>query len=235
MVGRRSRCSLVPPYGFSASQIESCHEDSVQFLKQFRQLVTEQLIGFAESAFLAEGRIIEVVGVDAQAGGDVVADQVEPSQLFWSDDCAGFGFVHQPFGESFADGIGKRCEDRLLFERKADKGDKIGKASGLRAACDLGGLGDGEGVPQTVFGPRGVIVSEFLLQFLEHGFGETLLERAAVEDLQGVDLRLVLGEVITEGLDETGSVSGRWNAKTLREQVSGSRESRKYVSTPVDS
>ena len=57
--------------------------------------------------------------------------------------------------------------------------------------------------------------------FLQHGFGEALLERAAVEDLQGVDLRLVLGEVIAEGLDETGGFGLRGGVKTLAEDFVG--------------
>jgi hypothetical protein len=61
-------------------------------------------------------------------------------------------------------------------------------------------------------------VAEFLFQFLEHGLGEADLVRPAllrssdgestawqaVNDLQGVDLGLVLREVIAEALDEAG-------------------------------
>ena len=86
----------------------------------------------------------------------------------------------------------KGVEHGLLFQRKADERDEIGKASGLRAAFDLAGLRGGEGVPEVVLGPGGVVVAQFLFQFLEHGLGEALFERAAVKDLQCGDLGLVL-------------------------------------------
>ena len=68
----------------------------------------------------------------------------------------------------------------------------------------MSGSGDGEGIPEAVLGPGGVVVAEFLFQFLEHRLGEALFERAAVEDLERVDLGLVLREVVAEGLDEAG-------------------------------
>ena len=61
---------LVPPYDCSSDN-KSCDEDSVQFLKQCRQLVAEELIRFPEAALLTEGRIVKVVGFDAEAGGDM--------------------------------------------------------------------------------------------------------------------------------------------------------------------
>ena len=113
--------------------------------------------------------------------------------------CAGLGLVHEPFVEPLGDGVGEGCEHGLLLQREADEGDEVGKAAGLRAAFDLAGRGDGEGVPEAVLGPRGVVVAQFLLQFLEHRLGEALFVRAAVEDLQGVDLGLVLLDVVAEG------------------------------------
>ncbi len=86
----------------------------------------------------------------------------------------------------------------MLFQREADEGDEVGKASGLRAAFDLAGLGGGEGVPEMVLGPGGVVVAEFLLQFLEHRFGEALFVGAAVEKLERGDLGLVLLDVVAE-------------------------------------
>ena len=85
-----------------------------------------------------------------------------------------------------------------MFQREADEGDEVGKASGLGAAFDLAGRGGGEGVPEAVFGPRGVVVAQFLFQFLEHLLGEALLVGAAVEDLQGGDFGFVLLDVIAE-------------------------------------
>lgn len=100
--------------------------------------------------------------------------------------------------------VGEGGEDGLLFQGEADEGDEVGEAPGLGAAPDLAGSSDGKGVPEAVLGPGGVGVAELLFQVLEHGLGEALLERAAVEDLQGVDFGLVGNEIIAEGLDETG-------------------------------
>lgn len=46
----------------------------IQFIQQLGQLVAEELVGLAEAALLVERREVEVVGFDAEAGGDVVAD-----------------------------------------------------------------------------------------------------------------------------------------------------------------
>ena len=92
-----------------------------------------------------------------------------------------------------------------MFQREADEGDEVGEASGLRAAFDLAGFGRGEGVPEMVLGPGGVVVAQFLFQFLEHRLGEALLVGAAVEDLQRGDLGLVLLDVVAEGLGELGA------------------------------
>jgi hypothetical protein len=59
-----------------SSNNSSRHKDSVKFLKQCRQLVAEELIGFAESTLLTKRRIIKVVGFNAETGGDVVADEI---------------------------------------------------------------------------------------------------------------------------------------------------------------
>ncbi len=39
-------------------------------------------MGFTQAALLAERCEVEIFGVDAEAGGDVVADEVEPGDLF---------------------------------------------------------------------------------------------------------------------------------------------------------
>ena len=44
---------------------------------------------FAEAAALAEGRVFEIFGVDAQAGGDVVADEAEPGELLGGESGSG--------------------------------------------------------------------------------------------------------------------------------------------------
>src|ERR1019366_2130219 len=57
----------------------------------------------------------------------------------------------------------------------------------------------------TVFGPRGVVVAEFLLQFLEYLFREALPVGAAVQDLQSGDFGFVLLDVIPERRGELGA------------------------------
>ena len=111
---------------------------------------------------------------------------------------ASLGFVAQPFVEPLGHRIGEGREHGLLFQREADERDEVGEASGLRAALHFPGRGGGEGVPQAILGPGGVVVAELLLQFLEHRLGEALLVRAAVEDLQRGDLGLVLLDVVAE-------------------------------------
>ncbi len=69
-----------------------------------------------------------------KAGGDVVADEVEPAELFGGEDRAGLGFVHEPFIEPFPYGLGEGREHGLLFQREADQGDEVGEAPDLGAA-----------------------------------------------------------------------------------------------------
>src|SRR5437773_6475893 len=92
-----------------------------------------------------------------------------------------------------------------MFQREADEGYEVGEASGLRTAFDLAGPGGGEGVPETVFGPRGVVFAQFLFQFLEHRLGETLFVGAAVKNLQRRDLNFVLVDVFAERGSELGA------------------------------
>ena len=48
----------------------------IQFIEQLREIVAEELMGFTQAAPLAEGRIIEIVRLDAETRGDVVADEL---------------------------------------------------------------------------------------------------------------------------------------------------------------
>lgn len=42
-------------------------------------------MGTTQAAALGKGRQIEVLGVEAQAGGEVVADEVAPGELLWGE------------------------------------------------------------------------------------------------------------------------------------------------------
>ncbi|GAO35789.1 hypothetical protein SCT_1181 [Sulfuricella sp. T08] len=46
------------------------------------QFITEELMHLAQSAFLGEGRVFEIIRLDAKVGSDVVADHFEPTDLF---------------------------------------------------------------------------------------------------------------------------------------------------------
>ena len=152
----------------------------------------------------------------------MVADEVEPRELFGRKRDASLGLVHEPFVEPLVHGVSEGREHGLLFQREADEGDEVGKASGLRAAFDLARRGDGEGVPEAVFGPGGMVVAQFLFQFLEHLFREALFVGAAVKNLQRGDLGLVLLNVIAEGFQEVRSFFLRSGIETLmRDNIGG--------------
>jgi hypothetical protein len=55
-------------------------------------------VGFAESAALAERRFVEIPGFDAQAGGDVVADEDQLGALLGGEYPPLPGLGHEPFG-----------------------------------------------------------------------------------------------------------------------------------------
>ena len=50
------------------------HQSRIQVRHERVELIAEQLMHFAEFAVLRERRVIEVVGLNAQIRGDVVAD-----------------------------------------------------------------------------------------------------------------------------------------------------------------
>jgi len=115
--------------------------------------------------------------------------------LFGVELNAGFGFIHEPFVEPFGYGVGEGREHGLLFEREADEGDEISETSDLGTAFNFPRRGGGEGIPEAVFGPRGMVVAQFLFQFLEHLFREPLFVGATVKNLQRGDLGFVLFDV----------------------------------------
>ena len=168
-------------------------------------MLAEELMRFAQAAALIERRKIQIIGLDAEAGGDLIAHEVEPGELLRREDGSGFGFVHEPFVEALGDGVGEGGEDGLLLEREADEGDEVGEAAGLGAAFDFAGRGDGEGVPEVVLGPGGVIVAQFLFQLLEHRLGEALFVGTAVKDLERGDFSFVLLDVFAKRSGELGA------------------------------
>ena len=41
-------------------------------------------MGFAEAATLDKGSVFEILRINAQAGGNMIADGMKPVELFWS-------------------------------------------------------------------------------------------------------------------------------------------------------
>lgn len=158
-------------------------------------------MGLAEAAALAEGGVAEIVRLDAEAGGNMVADEAQPGELIGGEGDRRLGFGLQPVVEAFLHGLRKGFEQGLLLEREADEGHEVGKAASLGAALDFGRGGGGKGIPQAVFRPGGVGGAEFLFQFLEHGLGEALAVGAAVENLQGGDFGAVGFDILAEGAE----------------------------------
>ena len=67
----------------------SCREHLVEFIEQLGQLFAEKLMRFAQAAALIERGEFQVLGLDADGGGDVIADQMQPGELFGREDRAG--------------------------------------------------------------------------------------------------------------------------------------------------
>ena len=84
---------------------------------------------FAEAAALGEGGVAEVVGFDGEAGGDVVAHQIQPGALIGGEGGAGGGLLREPAIEAGLDGVGEGFEDGLLFEGETHEGDQVGEAA----------------------------------------------------------------------------------------------------------
>ena len=172
-------------------------------------------MGFAETSALVEGGVIEVVRFDAEAGGDVAADEFEPGALVGVEGGSGFRLLREPAFKAGGDRFGKGFQHRLLFEGEADERHEVSEAVDDGAALHLARRGGGKGLPERFLVPGGVSVAEFALQFLEHRFGQALTVGAAVEDLQGGDLGVVLLDIVTEGFHQAGSLLLRGGVETL--------------------
>ena len=59
-------------------QVHSCSQDLVEFVEQFGKLFPEDLVRPAQAAALVEGGVGEIVRLDTEARGDMVADEVRP-------------------------------------------------------------------------------------------------------------------------------------------------------------
>jgi hypothetical protein len=52
----------------------------IQFFEQFDQIGAKDLMGPAQAAVLGKGGILEVLEVHGKAGGDIFANQVQPTR-----------------------------------------------------------------------------------------------------------------------------------------------------------
>src|SRR5262249_8314169 len=92
----------------------------VEFVEQLRKIVAEKLMGFSQPAALAEGGVVEIVRLDADCRGDVIADKFKPGALFGCENNI-FGDVSfDPFDEALIDRLGKWLKRLLAFEGEAD-------------------------------------------------------------------------------------------------------------------
>ena len=101
----------------------SCDQGGVQFVEQLRKVFAKQLVRSSQTAFLHKGSIVEVIRLDAEAGANMVLDQMQPSQLFRAEcgravpalsslpqrrDAAATLSATEPFVEPFGDGLRQR-------------------------------------------------------------------------------------------------------------------------------
>ncbi len=101
---------------------------------------------------LGEGGVVEVVGVDPEGVGDVVADGVEPMALFGGE-AAATGFLGcEPGGEAGVDAVGEGGEGWVLAGGEADEGDEVGENS-CAGAADFAPVQGLVGAPEGVRSP----------------------------------------------------------------------------------
>jgi hypothetical protein len=105
----------------------SGYEFEVQLVEQQGQLFAEELMSFAQTAALVEWREFQILRLDADGRGDVVADEIQPRELLGAEIHTCLGLIHEPFVEAFGHGVGEGREHGLLFQREADEGDEVGK------------------------------------------------------------------------------------------------------------
>ena len=87
--GRAVSALFVFPGSAAGRRCHSCHSGAshscckylIEFIEQLGQLHAEELMRFAQAASLIEWRELQILRLDADGRGDVVANEVEPGQL----------------------------------------------------------------------------------------------------------------------------------------------------------
>ncbi len=97
----------------------------------------------------------------------------------------------------------KRLQGRLLVQGKPDQRDNIGPETPATFSLNLGRFQRGVGIPQPVDAPEVRRTFNHLGQTLDLVVLQALTVRAAVKDLQGGNLVLVLLDELLEGMHQT--------------------------------
>ena len=115
----------------------------------------------------------------------------------------------QPCLEVGVDPFRERHEFVVLVDGEAHERYQIGEDTAAAGAFDLAGLQRGVGLPELGFVPQVGWLFDGVGEFLHRLEGEALFVGLGVEDLQGGDFVLVVGDELLEGLDEAfGAVEG---------------------------
>ncbi len=97
------------------------------------QVFAEELMGFAQTAELAERGVLKILGVDAETVRDMVGDGVEPASLVFCEICTRGLLVGEPFCVVPADGLGDGDEGLIRLDGVTNEGDEIREAGAALA------------------------------------------------------------------------------------------------------
>ena len=115
----------------------------------------------------------------------------------------------QPCLEVGVDPLGEGNEFVVLVDGEAHQRNQVGEDAAAAGAFDLAGFQRGVGLPELGFVPQVGRLFDGVGEFFHGLEGEALFVGLGVEDLQGGDFVLVVGDELLEGLDEAfGAVEG---------------------------
>ena len=110
-------------------------------------MLAEKLMHSAEAAFGVEGGVFEVVDIDAEVGGDVVADHFQPVLLFGGEAGCYLPFdglranggllLRQPGLEVGGDALGVGHEFVFLVHGETHQADEVGEDTRRAATADF--------------------------------------------------------------------------------------------------
>src|SRR6185369_11498060 len=191
-----------------------CSKGFIQFLQHPPQLLSEQLIHLADPAVFLERSKFEIIPPDLQAGYDVVTYPLQPPALLVGESLPLPFLPVDPGAETIVDMLLERLQHRLLMQGKTDQGDDVGPEAPAPGPLDLGSLQGSIGVPQPVDAPQVRRLLNHLGQTLDLVVFETLMIGAAVKDLQGGNLVLVLLDELFKRLHQPLGLAQRLGIET---------------------